>query len=358
MQGQNTKPIIPKVRYHPTIQDPANGEQTKTRTRQAPRAGRVHVRLPQTVQENPQADPQPSAQKPKKKLSQRAAPKPDAPQRVAPSTDGTPPTPEEVPLGVDVGLDTQVVEQVEALTRGQRTNQDWFSWRKNRITASMAHSVAHSRFANRRSQTPPTSILTAITGESQGIQTRAMSWGIENESKAVRRYQVKKSAEVGCSVSVQDCGLFIHPQRAWLAASPDGIVTDSQTGRWLFCLEVKCPYKHRDRRVEDACREDPAFCLEIQDERGRQPDGPPTYHLKESHSYFTQIQCQLAVTGLKQADLVVFTRKETAIIPVKFDSDLWEETLSKLEVFYRDAVLPHLREKKQQEPGAAWTPEL
>lgn len=55
---------------------------------------------------------------------------------------------------------------------------------------------------------------------------------------------------------------------------------------------------------------------------------------------------------------MVFTLKETAIVPVTFDPDLWEETVSKLQVFYRDAVLPHLREKTQQETKAAWTPEL
>lgn len=64
------------------------------------------------------------------------------------------------------------------------------------------------------------------------------------------------------------------------------------------------------------------------------------------------------MTGLRRADLVVYTTKETAIVPVTFDPDLWEETVSKLEVFYRDAVLPRLREKTQQETAAAWTPEL
>lgn len=93
-----------------------------------------------------------------------------------------------------------------------------------------------------------------------------MSWGIDNEEKAVHRYQVWKSASLRRPVLVQECGLFIDTQRHWLAASPDGIVTDGQTGQWLFCLEVKCPYKHRDRRVEDACREDRNFCLEILDQ--------------------------------------------------------------------------------------------
>ena len=83
--------------------------------------------------------------------------------------------------------------------------------------------------------------------------------------------QKLKSSALGRPVTVQDCGLFIDAQRPWLAASPDGIVTDSLTGQWL--LEVKCPYKHRQRRVEDACRDDPGFCLEIKDDVGREAGG-------------------------------------------------------------------------------------
>ncbi|XP_029964542.1 uncharacterized protein LOC115400671 [Salarias fasciatus] len=233
--------------------------------------------------------------------------------------------------------------QVEVLTRGQRTNPKWFAWRQNRITASVAHRIAHSRFAKGTSQTPPSSYLAAITGGGPTVQTRAMSWGVQMEAEAVRRYQKLKTAALGRPVSVQDCGLFIDARRSWLAASPDGIVTDGGSGQWLLCLEVKCPYKHRQRRVEDACRDDPAFCLQILDQDGRRPGEPPAYRLKTSHSYFTQIQVQLAVTGLQRADLVVFTLKETAVVPVTFDPELWEETVSRLEKFYRDAVLPLIR---------------
>lgn len=90
-----------------------------------------------------------------------------------------------------------------------------------------------------------------------------MSWGVDNEEKAVTRYKEWKSASLRRTVTVQECGLFIDRQRHWLAASPDGIVTDELTGERLLCLEVKCPYKHRHSRVEDACREDRDFCLEI-----------------------------------------------------------------------------------------------
>lgn len=55
---------------------------------------------------------------------------------------------------------------------------------------------------------------------------------------------------------------------------------------------------------------------------------------------------------------MVFTLKETAVVLVTFDPELWEKTVSKLEVFYRDAVLPHVRQKMQQRAAAARTPEL
>lgn len=360
--------IIPKVRYHPTIQMPGNTGKTKTRTNLTKKARPVSEGDPQdqtnneTVQENPQVDPAPSV-RPKPVSQRKPANKPadrtpqDPGSGPAQHSEGTRPTPDLVPPDPNVQMDEHDIQKVEVLTRGQRTNQDWFTWRTNRITASVAHRILNCRFLSGKSKTPPTSYLDAITGEGRRIQTRAMSWGIEREREVVQIYKEMKSTALRRPVSVQDCGLFIDSRHSWLAASPDGIVIDSRTGQRLLCLEVKCPFKHRHRRVEDACREDSAFCLELQDQEGRQPGGPMAYRLKRSHSYFTQIQVQLAVTGLQRADLVVFTLKETAIVPVTFDPDLWAETVSRLERFYREAVLPHLREKMQQS-AAARRPEL
>ncbi|KAM4566045.1 uncharacterized protein PAE49_009841 isoform 1-T3 [Odontesthes bonariensis] len=351
--GPAQKPVLPQVRYHPSIQAPVGGSTQTQKTRHnTGRPPQTRTRKVQEVQENQDTKTCPSL----RPETEPTAEGPDPLPEPAAGT-GAPPRPEQVPLDLEAHLDRCVVEQVEVLTRGQRLNPDWFAWRKNRITASTAHAIARSRFANGRRTAPPTSYLAAVTGERPRVQTRAMSWGVQMEAEAVRRYQELKSAALGRRVAVQDCGLFIDARRPWLGASPDGIVTDSRTGQWLLCLEVKCPYKHRHGRVEDACRTDPAFCLQLQDEDGREPGQPP-YRLKTSHSYFTQIQCQLAVTGLRRADLVVFTLRETAVVPVTFDPELWEETASKLEVFYRDAVLPHIRRKTQQEGAASWTPEL
>ncbi|KAM9853335.1 uncharacterized protein ACBR49_004163 isoform 2-T3 [Aulostomus maculatus] len=394
--------VLPQVRYHPTIQAPAAAAaaSTATRTRTtckcrsgaassrqtsaeeahqgspsdpgpvtAPTQGQKHQRANETLASVP-----PQVQRPEHIQNPTGAAAPtrttdkvdqenqaDEPVK-KPSADpnlmdgGPPPRPEQVPPGLEVQMDQRLVEKVEVLTRGQRDNPAWFAWRKYRITASMAHNIAQCRFVNGESKTPPSSYLAAITGERGSIQTRAMSWGIEKEDEAIVQYQRLKSEALQRPISVLRCGLFIEAHHPWLAASPDGIVTDRESGEQLLCLEVKCPYKHKHRRVEDACRVDRAFCLEIQDEDGEQPEGSPRYRLKTSHSFFTQIQCQLAMTGLRHADLVIFTLEETAIVPVTFDPGLWEETVSKLEFFYREAVLPHLREKMQPSPKTKGRP--
>lgn len=256
------------------------------------------------------------------------------------------PKPKAVPLGIGVKVDSATVHAVEITTRGQRENPQWFSWRQNRITASTAHRVSRSRFVNGKSATPPESYLTAILGEGPNVKTRAMTWGIQHEATAVRIYEKMKSKLLGRPINVRECGLFIDLQKAWLAASPDGIVEDKKTGEHLLCLEVKCPYKHRENTVRDACCQDSAFCLELNEE------GDQVYRLKTNHSYYTQVQCQMAVTGLCQCDLVVYTLRETAIVPVAFDPEFWDKTVVKLEKFYCDAVLPRLREKKLTVPEA------
>ncbi|XP_065530481.1 EZH inhibitory protein [Lathamus discolor] len=232
-------------------------------------------------------------------------------------------------------LESQDIPRVEKETRGQRSNPKWYEWRANRITASMAPRIANSNFANGKTDKVPQSYLKAVVDSSPSVQTRAMAWGIDNEKVAIQAYEQLKSQAVGKPVRVEDCGLFIDRDKKWIAASPDGIIKEAATGKALGLLEVKCPYKHRNNTVRDACN-DKDFCLKM--------DGD-SYALKKDHGYFTQVQCQLAATGFQQADFVVHTNKETAVVPVKFDSEFWGQTVPKLEKFYTEAVIPHLQEK-------------
>ncbi|KAF1510565.1 hypothetical protein FQV20_0016104, partial [Eudyptula albosignata] len=241
-------------------------------------------------------------------------------------------------------LENQDIPWVEKETRGQWSNPKWYEWRENRITASVAPKIANSKFANGKTEKVPQSYLKAVVSSSPSVRTPAMSWGVRNEKVAVRAYEQLKSQAVGKPVQVEDCGLFIHQEKSWIAASPDGIVKEVATGKALGLLEVKCPYKHRNRTVREACK-DKDFCLEV--------DGD-SYALKKDHPYFTQVQCQLAAAGFQQADFVVHTTKETAMVPVKFDTEFWRQTVPKLEKFYTEAVIPHLEGKAD---GSVWAKE-
>uniref|UniRef100_A0A8C8RJ90 YqaJ viral recombinase domain-containing protein n=1 Tax=Pelusios castaneus TaxID=367368 RepID=A0A8C8RJ90_9SAUR len=235
------------------------------------------------------------------------------------------------------------VVKVERETRGQQDNPKWHEWRENRITASVAPRIANSKFVNGKSSEVPQSYLKAVVSSGSRVQTPAMSWGTQNEKKAVQAYEALQSRRVGRPVKVKDCGLFIHPEKEWLAASPDGIVREADTGKILGLLEVKCPYKHRDKTVKEACK-DKTFCLEADGE---------SYSLKRDHPYYTQLQCELAATGFDKADFVVHTNKDTVVTSVEFDAGLWGRTERKLEKFYMEAVIPHLEEKS----NAVWAKE-
>ncbi|XP_075058522.1 uncharacterized protein LOC142144049 [Mixophyes fleayi] len=248
-------------------------------------------------------------------------------------------------------LSQRDIEKIESQTRGQTENQDWHYWRQNRITASMAHQISHSRFANQKTKDIPQSYLKAVLGSGSRVQTAAIGWGIRNEKKAVHIYERLASKNKGREVQVEECGLFIHPTKTWLAASPDGIVKDKNTGEKLCLLEVKCPYKHKEHTMQEACK-DRSFCLALNED---------SYILKPNHAYYTQVQCQLAATGMRSADFVVHTNKETAIISVKFDSEFWKMTEPKLEKFYVEAVLPQVKKmdscKKEPQKKDAHAPE-
>lgn len=191
MQSQITKqrapaqkPILPQVRYHPSIQtsrssqrtgpDAAHHPQTRTnlqgvqnqdttnRAIPAVRPDKDSPQKPRTDPPRPEMDPE-AAQNQDTTNRTIPAVRPDPDPSQKPRTD--PPRPEPAPVGFGAQMDRGLVENVEVLTRGQRTNPDWFAWRKNRITASVAHSIAHCRFVNGKSTTPPCSYLAAVTGK-------------------------------------------------------------------------------------------------------------------------------------------------------------------------------------------------
>lgn len=179
--GQNQKIIIPTVRYHPTIQIHAAGDGPAVQANRrptsnlSPKTGNKKV-----VQQNQDTDiipgspqPRPAVRKKLNQVNPKLAPTavraPDLPTPLSPHSRQAASGAKVMTPGPEVHFD---IDKVEALTRGQRINPEWFAWRKNRITASVVHNIAHSRFANGKSKTPPTSYLAAVTGK----QNPPLTW--------------------------------------------------------------------------------------------------------------------------------------------------------------------------------------
>lgn len=191
--GRNQKTIIPKVRYHPSIQIhiPGDGPQVQPRVSPSAKPGPQTGTNRKTVQQNQDTDevilgsavrPRPVGGKKQKQTTPKPVPRAARDPHPAPTSsldsDTTPNGPEQIPLGSEDQLDRRIVKEVEVLTRGQRTNPKWFTWRKNRITASVAHSIAHCRFVNGKSKTPPASYLAAVTGRPRPPHTWTQSSGL------------------------------------------------------------------------------------------------------------------------------------------------------------------------------------
>ncbi len=98
---------------------------------------------------------------------------------------------------------------------------------------------------------------------------------------------------------------------------------------------MKCPHA---KRMQDplVAASDANFCCEIV---GNQPQ------LKRSSEYYIQIQGQLALTGAKWCDFVLYTNKGILIECIMLDETKWADVAQKLDMFYFNHLLPVLAQK-------------
>ena len=202
---------------------------------------------------------------------------------------------------------------IERRTQSQGSCPLWHELRKSTLTASRFHRVVIRKafsqdFAN------------DLMKEQNLPYVSAIAHGREKEDIAREEY-VSVCHELGKKdLEVQQCGLVLHPVYEYLGASPDGQVYDPSSAHTHGLLEIKCPAAAfaKDLTPEEAC-EDPSFFCELVEQK---------VCLKDTHRYFTQVQGQLAVTGLPWCDFVVWTGPgRMSCERIFFDEALWKETL-------------------------------
>lgn len=101
-----------------------------------------------------------------------------------------------------------------------------------------------------------------------------------------------------------------------LGGTPDARVIDfGCVDHFSLLAEVKCPYTKYHVTPPDACS-DPKFCME--------KTSDTECKLKEDYPYYAQVQGQMAVTGARWCDFIVYVQI------IQFNPEFWEDLEQKL----------------------------
>jgi putative phage-type endonuclease len=149
---------------------------------------------------------------------------------------------------------------------------DWFAARLGKVTASrVADVIAKTKtgYSTSRENYMAQLVVERLTQtKAESYTNAAMQWGTDQEPFARAAYEAAQS------VMVEEVGFVPHPTIEWAGASPDGLVGDDGL------VEIKCP--NTATMIEALLT-------------GKVPT-----------KYFTQMQFQMACTGTKFCDYVVF----------------------------------------------------
>lgn len=224
--------------------------------------------------------------------------------------------------------------KIDTLTQGQSENKKWFSFRHGVITASVAHDVlAKFKKCFSSSSSSVDNLVGKILGYTDSFKAPALSWGIEHEKYARKRY-ITMSRKKHKYFKCKEAGLTIHNEKFMIGASVDGSIN-------CFCcgfgnLEIKCPFSHRDKNVIEYVSQKDS-CLKVVDGQ---------YFLKSNHCYATQMQHQMYVTGASYCDFVVYLPKESCIVRVSRYEEYGSQLVPLLESFFYEHILVELYEKR------------
>jgi len=223
------------------------------------------------------------------------------------------------------------IKQIEIVTRGQSSCENWYVYRKGVITASKAHEVltkmdkiikGGSNYINMWSLNQKISGLAFVNPN-----IPALKYGRTMEEEAVNSFNhfMRKSHK---DFKAVECGLFLHNEFPFIGASPDRMLSCSCC--LPACLEVKCPYSINYTSPDDASVNLPYLTRN---------DTIDELQLNRRHKYYTQCLMQMAVTGCQKTYFVVWTPHGMVIDEIYFDEELWISMKNKFVQYYMDFYL-------------------
>lgn len=145
----------------------------------------------------------------------------------------------------------------------------------------------------------------------------ATEWGTFHEAGIMAEYAMETGN------TPVECGFFVHPEYAWLGASPDGLIGDDTL------LEIKAPYGQRDKN-------------------------PPEFKsaIEQPH-YWVQMQVQMACTGRDLCHFYQWSPHGTRLEVVRIDRAWLHENIPMLKAFHARYLSEldnpaHLEDKRVQ----------
>ena len=212
------------------------------------------------------------------------------------------------------------VSELEASTRGQASNPEWFRQRKGRITASICHSVLTKGRRLLDSQgklVDCAKLVQQILYKKLDENLPSLKYGREMEDDARQKYEIIMREAGHKRLNVMKCGMKVKSDQVYIGASPDGLVSCDCCGEGL--LEIKCP--------SSVAHTVPS------------PDNLPYLqndgNISKNHMYYSQVQLQMGVWEKSWCDFFVYTKHGNARIRVPFDQERWDELLVTCEHFFR-----------------------
>lgn len=218
---------------------------------------------------------------------------------------------------------------IEEKTREQANDPNWFEYRKNRFTASLCNKLT-GKLAPKTDRGLRTLAKNIVNPkELNDFVKNKMEYGKFYEPIAIRHYEQYMKL-CGFKHSVETSGLVIDETNYVLGATPDGkVICDGQLG----ILEVKSSEQYKDVDPKMICNISPNSMV-VKDN--------DTYRINKNHSYYNQVQMQLALTCQTWCDFVLYTSKGMIIDRVNFDAQYWETLQTKILDFYFKFMLPEI----------------
>ena len=189
----------------------------------------------------------------------------------------------------EVEVSEQTAKDIFCQTLSQSKSPRWFKERKLRISSTKARGIWKAKKDETRRK--------YFNYNSHHINHKNLRYGIELEDEAFNEYIKITGNEVLKS------GLVVRCDQPFLCGSPDGLIfspTSSSPKLWL--LEIKCPSS-------------------MENEEEIQMDYIENGKLKESHTYYSQIQLNMYCCDIDFCHLFLYSRKDHKIIEVHRNQD-------------------------------------